>query len=176
VGVGVEVNRVGQILTTDWIPRGFIHILRPSLGAQDDDVAAVLPNHRDELLVVWLDGSRPAHLERLIVGLIQHIGVTSILACHLREEPLCLIRVLLCMVVMPIYHHIDAHCDCSVNDSLHPAFFSPRILQVASMLDTHGAPDHSDFPVVHQPLYGSTVPILRHPLRPKQRHTLQFDW
>merc|ERR1719362_2863718 len=125
MGVGVEMNRVRQIRTVNWVPRGFIHILRPRLGAQDDDVTAVLPNHRDELLVVWLDGSRPTHLEGLVVGFKHHVWVSTILACHLREEALRLLHVVLCKVVVPINHHINSNCNSGINHSLHSAFFSP---------------------------------------------------
>jgi len=56
VGVGIEVDRVGQILAIDRVPRGFVNILRPCSRAQDDGATGVLSNHRDNLLMEWLDG------------------------------------------------------------------------------------------------------------------------
>jgi hypothetical protein len=123
--------------------------------------------------MVWLDGARPTLLCRLVEELKEYIGVTTILASHLFEESLRLPRVLLCIVIMPVDHNINAGSDSSVNHSLHATLFSASIIQVASMLDSHRSPDHRHVPIILQPIHGSGVPVLRHPLGPEQRHAPQ---
>ena len=54
--------------------------------------------------------------------------------------------------------------DCSVSHSHHAAFFSPRILQIPSMLHSLFTPGHCNFPVARQPLDSSTSLRLGHPL------------
>jgi hypothetical protein len=83
VGVGIEMDCVGQILTINTVPGRLIHFLRPLTCAQDDDVLGVLPNHRNHLFMVWLDATRPTLVHRLIEELEEHIGVATVLASHL---------------------------------------------------------------------------------------------
>ena len=73
VGVGIEVDRIGQVLTFNlspkafqthlketlarsWICCGDVHILRPSARTQHDEVLAMFPDHlRKTTLSLFLD-------------------------------------------------------------------------------------------------------------------------
>jgi len=118
VNLGVEVNRVSQILTCDRILRGHVHFLRPKACTQGNDIVGVPTDDRDDSLVVWLDGAVPLLPNGLIVDLEKNVGITTILAGHLVEEAFRLTQVLFRMVVMPINHDINASSDASINNGL----------------------------------------------------------
>ena len=72
MGGGVEMQHVRHIAESQRIARSFVHILRPSLRAADDEaVGIVRADDGDDGFVVGLDDPAPVMLvERLIPGLV----------------------------------------------------------------------------------------------------------
>jgi len=78
VSIGVEVQCVCHVGADNRIDGSLIDILRPCLGAKNDQVVAILPNHRYELLMIRLDDTSPTLMLWLIERLEDDICCLTI--------------------------------------------------------------------------------------------------
>jgi len=160
VSIGVEVQCVCEVGADNRIEGGLIDILRPCLGAKNDEVIAMLPNHRYELLMIRLDDASPTLMLWLVERLEDDICCLTIKCCHIAEKHLGFWNVLFCIVIVPINDYIDTKLDSSVNHRLNTCCLHIRILQKATHLHPHGYADQAHRPIFLQPIHSLAIVVL----------------
>jgi len=132
------VERISQVFARNGVLGGFIHGLGPQPCAEDNDVAAVLANHTNKRLVVWLDLSRPALLHGFVESLEKDVREMPKLPGHEVKKRTGLLLMLICIMIMPVDDDVDALLNCGFHDFNNLLCFLFWIFQVATHFNTHG--------------------------------------
>ena len=150
MGGSIEMNGVHDILkTSQWTLCHEVDILIPvGTAYQYDIVRVVLADLANHLCSVFLQVS-PGVLHRLVVYLIDDMGILAVFLCHLAKELLRLSG--LHVVAMPVDDDIHIILDGGLDDIGHTLLGKGGILQVVVLNhNTHCRTDNTGVPVFFQ--------------------------